>query len=153
MPLPVIGAAIGIWLAAVLWSDLRHRRIPNTLLLLLLIPALLAVMVNARGLLGVALWPSLAGLLVGGLPLLPGYAMGQMGAGDVKLAAVLGLLLGAAGALEMLLLSAVLIGGCAALLLFQRGATVRQQRLPVAPAFITAFASQMVFGRWLPMPF
>lgn len=149
---PVVGGALSLWLAAVLWSDLRRRRIPNTLLLLLLVPALLAVMINSRGLLGVGPWASLAGLMVAAL-LLPGYAAGQMGAGDVKLAAVLGLLLGPAAGLEMLLISALLIGLAAALMLARHGASARKQRLPVAPAFVAAFGVQLFYGRLLPLPF
>lgn len=153
MPHIAASYALGVWAGAVAWSDFRHRRVPNLLLILQLVPALLALAVNGRGLLGVALLPSLLGLLVAGLPLLPGYALGHMGAGDVKFAACIGLLLGPGGALEMLLIAALLIGVVSAGVLWMQGAAGRQRRLPAAPAFAAGFGMQLVFGRCLPLPF
>lgn len=153
MPQTAISCVLGAWAGAVAWSDFRSHRIPNALLLLLLVPAVLAVVVNGNGLLNMSALSSISGLLIAGLPLLPGYAMGQMGAGDVKFAACLGGLLGAGGALEMLLSTAVLLGLVSAAVLWYSGKSARQRRLPVAPLFATAFGAQLLLGRWLPLPF
>jgi prepilin peptidase CpaA len=58
-------------------------------------------------------WP-LAGMLLGFAALLPMYAIRAMGAGDVKLMAMVGAFLGFAGALQALLFS-LIAGGIAAL--------------------------------------
>lgn len=82
-------------LAATL-SDVVSHRIPNVLLL----PALLvaaALGITATG--GYGLLMCLAGLCVGLTMLMPLYALGAMGAGDVKLLGVAGAFLGPAGAL------------------------------------------------------
>lgn len=150
MPQTAAGYALGVWAGAVAWSDLRRRRIPNVLLVLMLVPAVLALVVDGQGLLGRSALSSCAGLLIAGLPLLPGYAGGQMGAGDVKFSACLGFVLGAAGALEMLLISALLIGA-ASFAALQLGSD-RARRLPAAPMFAAAFLLQVLYGRLLPMP-
>ena len=93
MTLPVL--TVPAWVAVVVLAitliasdtDFRSRRIPNALTL----PALLAAFV-AHALMGG--WPSvqqtLLGALVAGGLLLPGWLMGWMGAGDVKLMAAVG---------------------------------------------------------------
>lgn len=148
MPPLAVNCALGLWAVAAAGTDLRLRRVPNLLLLSLLLPALAVLAWSGRGLLGADALQSLLGLLVAGLPLLPGYAWGHLGAGDVKLSATLGLLLGAGGALEMLLLGCVLLGSACALLLALRRVRV-PQRIPAAPAFAAAFALQLAFGRLL----
>ena len=152
MPQPAVGYALGAWAVAVAWSDLRHRRVPNVLLVLMLVPATLAVIVNGQGLLDKGVLASLIGMLVAGLPLLPGYASGQMGAGDIKFSACIGGLLGPTGAFEMLLMSALMIGLVSLVLLKFRGSASRSMRLPVAPMFSAAFAVQLFYGRILPLP-
>ncbi len=76
-------------------TDLKSRRIPN----LLLLPALsLALMLHAidAGLAGLV--TAAGGLALGLAMLLPLYAVGGMGAGDVKLLGVIGSFLGPGGA-------------------------------------------------------
>ena len=76
-------------------TDLRSRRIPN----LLLLPALsLALMLHAidAGLAGLV--TAAGGLALGLAMLMPLYAVGGMGAGDVKLLGVIGSFLGPGGA-------------------------------------------------------
>jgi prepilin peptidase CpaA len=90
------GLLLFVLLAAAVATDLRNHRVPN----LLLLPALsLALMLHTMsggidGLITVA-----GGLTVGLAMLLPIYAMGGMGAGDVKLLGVVGSFLGPWGAL------------------------------------------------------
>ena len=76
-------------------TDLKSRRIPN----LLLLPALsLALMLHAidAGMAGLA--TATGGLALGLAMLMPLYAVGGMGAGDVKLLGVIGSFLGPWGA-------------------------------------------------------
>ena len=71
--------------------DLRTRRVPNPLTVLL---ASLGVAFAASGLSGVTLGASLAGCALGLALMLPGHLLGGTGAGDVKLFAALGALIG-----------------------------------------------------------
>ncbi len=71
--------------------DLRSRRIPNVLTAAM---ALTGVALAAGGLSGVTVAASLAGGLLGLLLMLPGHALGATGAGDVKLMAAVGAILG-----------------------------------------------------------
>ena len=85
--------AIGVCLRIAI-SDLYARRVPNTWLLgasVLAVATLVASQFQAPPL----PWPAhLLGAVIGLAALLPFYAIGWMGAGDVKFFAVLGLLLG-----------------------------------------------------------
>jgi prepilin peptidase CpaA len=83
-------AAIGVALLATVW-DLRSRRIPNTLTFG---AAFAAVLVHAYlGGVSGAGW-AVAGWMVGVAFFFPIFALGGMGAGDVKLLAALGAWLG-----------------------------------------------------------
>lgn len=98
------------WGATVVWFDVRQRRIPNALLILLAVPAVLAVVVYRRGLLGADVQDSLFGLTVGAAPLLAGYFIRQVGAGDVKLSGLQGFVLGVNGTCKALLIGGVVLG-------------------------------------------
>jgi len=145
----VVSGGLVFWAAAVSWKDWRSHRVPNVALLLLLVPALLALVVNGKGLLGVALVPSLIGLLVGGGILLPGYALGKMGAGDIKFAACLGLLLGPIATFRMLLVFAIVIGIVSAVTWFyHRQITgAGRQRIAAAPALALGFITQLFWDQ------
>jgi prepilin peptidase CpaA len=144
--------ALAIWACVIAGFDWRQRRIPNVALLLLLVPALLALAVNGKGLLGVSAGASALGLLVGGGILLPGYVLGRMGAGDVKFAGCLGLLLGPWATVKMLLVFAIALGLVSlAMLLHARwrpGSGTR--RIAAAPALVLGFIVQLGFPQWLP---
>jgi len=88
--LPFLGAAVA--------SDILHRRIPNILVALMLACGL-AVHLASLDDAGSALLASGSGAAVGFLILLPFYALGGMGAGDVKLLAAVGSFFGPSGAL------------------------------------------------------
>ncbi len=143
-----MSGGLAIWAAAIAWKDWQSHRVPNVALVLVLVPALLAVIVNGKGLLNVAALPSLIGFLVGGGILLPGYALGKMGAGDIKLAACMGLLLGPAAILEVLLLFAMLVGAlsAAAWLYYRRVPDKGKQRIAAVPALALAFIAQLLMG-------
>lgn len=103
---------LALVLVAATASDLRSRRIPN----LLTYPAMLlglALGATTHGMPG--LLSALAGLGLGlGLMLVP-FLFGVMGAGDVKLMAVVGAFLGAGGVLWAFLFTS-LAGGAYALI-------------------------------------
>jgi prepilin peptidase CpaA len=77
------GAAIDMW----------TRRVPNTLTALL---ATSGVLLAAAGVSGISVAASFAGFFLGMALMLPGHLIGATGAGDVKLFAALGALLGPA---------------------------------------------------------
>lgn len=94
MQLPVSSAAFAALAAGALLAtiiDIRSRRIPN---------ALTATMMGAglglalTGVSGVSPAASLGGLVVGLMLMMPGHMMGATGAGDVKLMASVGAILG-----------------------------------------------------------
>lgn len=91
--------------------DLRTRRIPNVLTGA---TALVGLAVAALGYGAVTLPQALGGLVVGFLVMLPGHVVGATGAGDVKLFAALGTLLGPGGTLLAFFYTA-LAGGALAL--------------------------------------
>ncbi|ABB75653.1 prepilin peptidase CpaA [Nitrosospira multiformis ATCC 25196] len=113
-----IGFLLLLLLAAA-WSDIRSRRIPNSLvfpgaIIGVLLHALLPQEAGGLGVLG-----SLAGLGTGLALLLPLYLLRAMGAGDVKLMAMVGAFLGAqetVGALVCVLLAGGVLALAAALL-------------------------------------
>jgi prepilin peptidase CpaA len=107
----VIAAAVVDW---------RSRRIPNLLTLGGMLVGF-ALQATFNGLDGVQ--AALGGCAVGFALMIPGYALGQTGAGDVKLLATAGVFLGPATTL-VAGLSSILVGALVALLiaLFGRGA-------------------------------
>ena len=114
LPLIVVAAA-AIAAAAI---DLRIRRVPNVLTAGI---ALVGLGIAATGLGRVGLWLSLAGLLVGLSVMLPGYLIGAMGGGDVKLLAAVGTLLGPGATLRAFVASAIAGGLIAIFVAWRRG--------------------------------
>ena len=88
------------------WQDCRGYRIRNSLVML---GALLGIFLNSIIPTGLNFYDSLAGLGVGLLLLLPLYLLRMMGAGDVKLMAMVGAFLGPHATMTALLY--VLIAG------------------------------------------
>lgn len=104
-----------------LWHDIRSRRIPNQLIVLgsiagfllhLLLPPGSGLFSTPVGSLGI--WFSLSGFAVGLLLLLPLYALRTLGAGDVKLMALVGAFIGPSAVVGAMLLT-MLCGGVLAL--------------------------------------
>jgi prepilin peptidase CpaA len=139
------------WSLAIAVADWRMRRIPNGLLLLGC--ALVAVYwgLVGEGPLGLSWRSSLIGLGFGALVWMPGYLLGQVGAGDVKLAACCGLLLGAYQTVLWLLLGAVLLGMLSLALKLtpslarrlQRGEARAGRVIPVGACMMPAFVAVM----------
>ena len=92
------------------FKDLKERRIPNLLLVIGGIGALTTSVVMQS----IPIQTLLAGGVVGVLVFLPFYAMSAMGAGDIKLMAIVGMYLGVKGVLISALFAA-LAGGVLAL--------------------------------------
>lgn len=135
---------LAVWGLAVAVYDVRQRRVPNILLILLGVPALLALVVNRQGLLGAGIWESLGGLALGAAPLLAGYLIRQVGAGDVKLSGLQGFILGAAGACEALLISGVVLGLMSLFAMRQRNRGTPDIRLPAALALVVGFVATIL---------
>jgi prepilin peptidase CpaA len=81
--------AIGAGSGAVI--DLRTRRVPNPLTVTL---AAAGIAGAACGISGLTVAASIAGFILGLALMLPGHIVGAMGAGDVKLFAAIGALIG-----------------------------------------------------------
>ena len=87
--------------------DVRTRRIPNVLTATM---ASVGIGLAAFGISGLSIWGSVVGLLVGLALMLPGHLLGATGAGDVKLMAAIGAIVGPALVFSAFLFSA-LAGG------------------------------------------
>ncbi|HTJ91820.1 MAG TPA: prepilin peptidase [Pararobbsia sp.] len=103
-----VGPCVLVLIALASVWDLHARRIPNWLVGSGLVVALIVQAMLHGALEGLAY--ALGGCLVGGVLMLPGYALRLIGAGDVKLMGVVGAFCGAVGAFEIVLVTAV-IGG------------------------------------------
>jgi prepilin peptidase CpaA len=145
------GLASGLLVATV--TDLRTRRIPNTL------TAAMAVMgfgLATAGVSGISPVAALAGLALGLALMLPGYALGATGAGDVKLMAAVGAIVGPAMVVMAYLFTGVAGGVLAVVIAIRRrrlGATIQgTTRLLAAPSDArneiqaTTVASRFAYG-------
>lgn len=96
--------------------DLRTRRIPNPLTVTL---AATGIACAATGVSGLSVGASLAGFALGLLLMLPGHLVGATGAGDVKLFAAIGALIGPAH-IGVAFLYTAIAGGVLALMVAAR---------------------------------
>ena len=110
--------AAGMAIATVV--DLRTRRIPNELTAAM---AGIGVGLSAAGVSGVPLWASMLGFVIGLALMMPGHVLGATGAGDVKLMAAVGAIVGPAMVVTAFLFTAI-AGGVLAVLV-----AVRRRRL------------------------
>ena len=125
--------AFGVLAATVI--DIRTRRIPNELTALI---AGIGLGFAAAGVSGLSLGASLAGFAVGLLLMMPGYALGATGAGDVKLMGAVGTLVGPGTVVTAFAFTAI-AGGLMALVVATRRQRLRSTlagtgRLIAAPA-------------------
>lgn len=123
LPLQVVLAAV-VLVAAV--TDVRSRRIPNWLTLFgvgsgILLNSFLSVDDPIRWFGGYNWRAALTGMGVAFLVYFPLYLLRGMGAGDVKLMAAIGALMGPANWFAIFLLSNILGGAAAVLLLLSKG--------------------------------
>jgi prepilin peptidase CpaA len=88
---PTLALCAGLVIATV--TDIRSRRIPNELTGAMAVAGLGLAMTGTSG---ITVWASVAGLLLGLLLMLPGHLLGATGAGDLKLMAAVGAIVGPA---------------------------------------------------------
>lgn len=137
-----------LWAVVIAVIDWRWRKVPNLLLLMVLLPSLLCVVWQGSEPQRAGLWMSLAGLATGLLLTLPGHVAKRLGAGDVKLAAVMGFVLGWPLVLSHLVASALLLGAMAFAAVSMLGfANARSLRLPAAVALAGGFAAVLLASR------
>lgn len=109
----IIGALLILLLIAA-WQDIRYYRIPNTLVFSGAVTGLLLHTLLPQHMGGLGLLTSLAGLGIGLVVLLPLYLLRAMGAGDIKLMAMIGAFVGPASML-IITVYVLLAGGVLAL--------------------------------------
>lgn len=127
-------AVLAAGLVAATVIDIRSRRIPNVLTASM---AGLGLGLAAAGASGNTVVASLAGFVLGLVLMLPGYSLGATGAGDVKLMAAVGAIVGPALVLSAFLCTALAGGVLAVVVAIRRSrlaATLAQTgRLVAAP--------------------
>jgi prepilin peptidase CpaA len=106
--------AAGVIVATVI--DIRTRRIPNELTAAM---AGIGVGLAATGVSGVPLWASMVGFMLGLALMMPGHLLGATGAGDVKLMAAIGAIVGPAMVVSAFLFTAI-AGGVLAVVVAMR---------------------------------
>lgn len=115
--------------------DIRTRKIPNALTATM---AGIGLGLAATGISGLSVWASMAGFALGLALMMPGHLLGATGAGDVKLMAAVGAVVGPATVITAFLFAAVAGGVLAVVIAARRrrlGATIaRTGRLITAPA-------------------
>ncbi|HEX8602704.1 MAG TPA: prepilin peptidase [Pseudoduganella sp.] len=154
LPLLLLFALLGL----AVWHDLRARRIPNAIVFpgALLALALHALLPAGAGLFGtpmgsLGILSSLGGLALGLAILLPMYVLRLMGAGDVKLLAMVGAFAGAGNTLAFSAAS-LLAGGLLALAVAARQGILRQVLNNTYQTMLHAGLTQMRVGLALPQP-
>jgi len=118
--------------ATIALSDLYARRVPNKWLAAALLLATVATTLSWISGVTPLAWPSLSGFAIGLVSMLPFYAIGWMGAGDVKFFATLGFLLGARALLPIWLIACLMTGIHAFAILM-----LRMPRIAYAPGIAT----------------
>jgi prepilin peptidase CpaA len=106
--------AVGALIATVI--DIRTRRIPNVLTASLTGVGIAMAMTDVTG---VSAGAAVGGVVIGFLLMMPGYMLGATGAGDVKLMAAIGAILGPALVVTAFLCTAI-VGGILALVVAAR---------------------------------
>jgi prepilin peptidase CpaA len=148
----VAGAVFALLLGAVCVSDLRTRRIPNKLVLVIAVLGILFSVASAPLLPG--LGRAFGGLGLGLALWFPFYLFGVLGAGDVKFFAAGSAWIGAGAALQAALLSA-LAGGVMAIVWLIVGAGWRRAAEQLAlhatlPGTLAVKPSAALSGKKLP---
>jgi prepilin peptidase CpaA len=120
--IPVLAAAVAVAAAV---TDVKERRIPNRLTYSAMVSGLL-LQVAVHGLTG-ALLGVAGGLLFGGV-FIPFYLIRAIGAGDVKLAAALGSIIGIGAALQVMFATALAGGALAVFVVIGSGRIIETLR-------------------------
>ncbi|MHA7684694.1 prepilin peptidase [Cupriavidus sp. PET2-C1] len=109
-----------LFCAAIIWTDFAYRKVPNAVLVATIVAMSLALAFGPAPEPG--LISRLLGFLVGLLVMLPVYALGRMGAGDIKFFAVTGLFTGPTGLVTVWVVGSLLALAHALLVRMQAGA-------------------------------
>lgn len=147
----LVTAALLLWSLALAVIDWRQKRVPNAWLIALLLPALAMLLWRGSGLIDAGWSASLLGLLVAALVTLPGYWVSKFGAGDVKLAAATGFVLGWPLVAHSLVIAGILLGlGALAMVVAAGFTNVRKVRIPAAWSLLGGFAAVLLWqaGDW-----
>jgi prepilin peptidase CpaA len=132
-------AALFLFCVAILGYDILCRRVPNPLLLLAIVLQTSALLIFGCGLGGLTPMQSLLGFALAFVAFFPLHMLGAMGAGDVKVFAVLGLLLGAQWLLPIWLIGSALALVHAIAVLAMRGtlqyADLQLEHTPISPLY------------------
>lgn len=135
-----------VYLAAfllILVIDIEHRRVPNLIVYPLALGGLLVALLSSPATLGTALLGGLAGYTL--FRIIALVRPGGMGEGDVKLAGLLGILLGFPHILSALVLG-ILAGGVGALLLLATRRTGFRGTMAYAPYLVCGAAIVLLGG-------
>ncbi|ABI57507.1 prepilin peptidase [Alkalilimnicola ehrlichii MLHE-1] len=104
--------AIAVWCSLTGYWDARHRRIPNLLTLPAALAGLAYAVVTQTAALGELPWGAVAaGAAIALVLTLPGFALGKLGGGDVKLLLAIGLLGGHPAVLSSFVVAAFTVTG------------------------------------------
>jgi prepilin peptidase CpaA len=130
---------LALWAAAVFWTDLHDRRIPNVLSMSgwLLGGAVLAI--SGHSLTGAHWTSALQAAGAASLLTLPGYAFGKLGAGDVKFLVAIGLLTSLQITMATFIVAS-LMGGAAVLIWL----------IPRSSTWLWVVAHAPWLGKWHP---
>ncbi len=134
---------VAVWAAAIALWDLRYRRVPNWMLLPALLLLIASFGISGQTPFGASWQSSLIGAVLALMLCLPGYALHKLGAGDVKMAAILGAFAGWTATIEILLLAALVLGlmAAGAAMMGRHGA-----RLPAAVALAAGLFAECLVG-------
>ena len=119
-------AALCVGLGTGALVDLRQRRVPNEVSLA---TTGIGFALAASGVSGITLTSALLGLVVGFVLMLPGHLLGATGAGDVKLFAAAGTLLGGGRIVPAFLCVAICGGILAVAIAWRRGRLARTVKM------------------------
>ena len=111
----------GLFCAAIVWTDFAYRKVPNAVLVATIVAIGLALAFGPASEPVPGLGSRLLGFLVGLLVMLPVYALGRMGAGDIKFFAVTGLFTGPMGLVTVWVVGSLLALAHALLVRMQAG--------------------------------
>jgi len=142
----LLTAAMICLLLVIAFIDFDHRIVPNELVVFALLLAIANILLAGHS------WSNaLAGFFVGGLFLLSAGLLGQvlfkkdsMGAGDIKLAAMLGAFMGLRGILISLLIS-VMIGALFGIVAIISGKIKQKAIIPFAPFIALGTSCYLLF--------
>lgn len=123
----IVVVALVMTVMSAAWTDYREWRIPNALLAP---SAAAALMLSTFAPGGQGLMQAFMGAVAGLLIFMPLYLLKGMGAGDIKLMAVIGLYAGPDLTLDIALLTA-LMGGLWVIVLFNQEMSVERYKTPL----------------------